>query len=287
VLYYSYVSPNFFQTLSIPIMQGRTFTDAEARAGAHLTVVSQATARKLWPNQDPIGKQVALDARGQYHDQLFPAGQSFEVVAVAPDLRSVWLNGLDAGYFYLPMPPDEYYESVLVRAEGDPNSLTAALGREIKAVDPNVIVYAETLDGLITNNPGFVFSRIGAILSSAIGLLGLLLASVGIYGMVSYAVVQRTHEVGVRMALGARAGDVLVMILRQSMKPVAIGMLLGMTAAAASSRLLSALLFGLSSLDPLAFVGVSAVLAAVALLASYIPARRATRVDPMVALRHE
>ena len=127
VLYYSYVSPNFFQTLSIPIIQGRTFTDAEARAPANVTIVSQASARKLWPKQDPIGKQVTLDARGQYHDQLFPSGQSFEVVGVAPDLRSVWLNGLDPGYFYLPMPPNEYYESVLVRAEGDPNSLTAAL----------------------------------------------------------------------------------------------------------------------------------------------------------------
>ena len=263
-------------------------TDGGDRRKAHDDVPAQDQTGLLRVSiEKRRGKPVTLDARGQYHDQLFPSGQSFEVVGVTPDLRSVWLNGLDPGYFYLPMPPNEYYESVLVRTEGDPNSLTAALGREIKAVDPNVIVYAETLDGLITNNPGFVFSRIGAILSSAIGLLGLLLASVGIYGMVSYAVVQRTHEVGVRMALGARAGDVLVMILRQSMKPVAIGMLLGMTAAAAASRLLSALLFGLSSLDPLAFVGVSAVLAAVALLASYIPARRATRVDPMVALRHE
>ena len=118
-------------------------------------------------------------------------------------------------------------------------------------------------------------------------MLGLLLASVGIYGTVSYAVVQRTHEVGLPMALEARAGDVLVMVLRQSMKPIATGMLLGMTAAAAASRLLSALLFSLSSLDPLTFVGVSAVLASVALLASYVPGRRATKVDPMVALRYE
>jgi ABC-type antimicrobial peptide transport system permease subunit len=174
-----------------------------------------------------------------------------------------------------------------IRAEGNPEALIAALGDQASKVDPNVIVFAETVDGLMTNNPPFVFSRIAAVVSVVIGLLGLVLASVGIYGMVSFVVVQRTHEVGVRMALGARRRDVLILLLRQSMKPVVVGMLLGITAAAATSRLLAALLFGLSSVDPLAFLGVSAALASVALLASYIPARRATRVDPMVALRYE
>ncbi|HEV2491618.1 MAG TPA: ABC transporter permease [Terriglobia bacterium] len=287
VLNYSYVSPNFFATLSIPIIEGRTFTADEARSRANVTVVSQATARKLWPGQDPIGKHVTLDARDQYHDELFPAGQSFEVIGVTPDLRSAWLNELDPGYFYIPMPPNQYYESILVRTENDPDSLTAALGQKIKAVDPNVIVYAETLDGLITNNPGFVFSRVGAILSSIIGLLGLLLASVGIYGMVSYVVVQRTREVGVRMALGAQRGDVLRLIVRGSMKPVVVGLIFGVPAAGAVSRLLSGLLFGVSSLDPIIYLGVSLFLASVAALAALMPARRATRVDPMVALRYE
>jgi predicted permease len=287
VLNYSYVSPNFFATLSIPIIKGRTFTDDEARSRANVTVISQATARTLWPGQDPIGKHVILDARDQYHDEPFPSGQSFQVIGVTPDLRSVWLNELDPGYFYMPMPPNAYYESILVRTESDPDSLTAALGQGIKTVDPNVIVYAETLDGLITNNPGFVFSRVGAILSSIIGILGLLLASVGIYGMVSYVVVQRSREVGVRMALGAQRGDVLRLIVRGSMKPVAIGLIVGVVAAGAASQLLSTLLFGVSSFDPIVYLGVSLFLASVAALAAWMPARRATKVDPMVALRYE
>jgi len=287
VRYYSYVSPGYFQTLGIPIVEGRTFSAAECRAGANLTIVSQAAARELWPHQDPIGKRVILDAMHQFHDEIWPSGQSFEVIGVTPDLRSIWLNQVDPGYFYLPLPPTQYYETVLVRSERDPTLLTAALGTEIRAVDPNLIAYAETLDGLITNNPGFVFSRIGAVLSTVVGLLGLLLALVGIYGMVSYAVVQRTHEIGVRTALGAKRIDVLVLIIRGSMKPVVIGLLVGAAAAAGAARLLAALLFGVSPFDPIVYLGVSLLLVSVAALAAWVPARQATKVDPMVALRHE
>jgi len=289
VLSYSYVSPNYFDLLGIPIVRGRTFTPEEARSGAPVTLVSEATARRLWPHQDPIGKLVTLDASEQFHasDEPFPSGQPLQVIGLTPNLSSNWLGKLDDGYFYLPMAPEQWYETLLIRTEDNPNTLIPALSDQANSVDPNVVVFAETIEGLMTNNPPFVFSRIAAVVSVVIGLLGLVLASVGIYGMVSFVVVQRTHEVGVRMALGARARDVLILLLRQSMKPVAVGMLFGVTAAAATSRLLSALLFGLSSVDPLAFLGVSAVLASVALLASYVPARRATKVDPMVALRYE
>jgi putative ABC transport system permease protein len=132
-----------------------------------------------------------------------------------------------------------------------------------------------------------VLSRIGAIGSAIIGVLGLLLAAVGIYGMVSFAVSQRTHEVGVRMALGARGGDVLCLVLREAMRPVVIGVVVGLAAAAGVSQILVAFLFGLSTLDPVTFVSVAVLLMAVALLAGYVPARRATKVDPMVALRYE
>jgi predicted permease len=286
--YYSYVSPNCFETLSIPIVRGRPFTEAEARASAPVTVISEATAAKLWPGLDPIGKRVTLDASKQYHgsDEPFPRGESFQVIGVSKDIRSAWLNEIDPGFFALPLPP-AHYGDVMVRAQNDPNGLMEAIGRGAKDVDPNVVVYAETLDGLMTMNSGFVISRVAAVFSTAIGLLGLLLAAVGIYGMVSYAVVQRTHEVGVRMALGAGRGDVLGLILRQSARPVAIGLLVGLVGSVAVSRLLSSLLFGISSLDPAAFGGVSLFLLAVALLACYVPARRATNVDPMVALRYE
>jgi len=288
-LYYSYVSPNYFETLTIPIIMGRTFTAEEARTSAAVTIVSEATARKLWPGQDAVGKRVAVDARRKYHDadEPFPSGQSFQVIGVSKDIRSASLTELDPGYFYMPMPSSHYYETLLVRAENDPNALMAALGNQVQAADPNVIVYAETLEGLMTNNPPFVISRIGAVLSSIIGMLGLGLASVGIFGMVSFAVVQRRHEVGVRMALGARAPDVLKLILRQSMKPVAVGIIAGIILSAAVARMLSFVLFGLNPLDPVAFVGVSLFLAAVAAAACYVPARRAAKVDPMVALRCE
>lgn len=286
--YYSYVTPNYFATLSIPIVRGRAFTEAEARAGAPVTVISEATAKAMWPGQDAIGKRVTLDASKQFHaaDEPFPSGRAVEVIGVSRDMRSAWLNEVDSGLFTLPLPPGRYGD-VMIRTATDPASLVTALGREAKAADPNVIVYAEPLDGLMTMNPGFVFSRVGAVFSTIVGLLGLLLAAVGVYGMVSYAVVQRTHEVGVRMALGARGTDVLRLILRQSVRPVAAGMLAGFVVSAAVSRLLSSLLFGISSLDPLAFAGVSLFLMSVALAACYVPARRATRLDPMVALRYE
>jgi predicted permease len=289
VLSYSYVSPNYFNSLDIPIVRGRSFTQEEARSGALVTLVSEATGRRLWPNQDPIGRLVAVDATEQFHssDEPFPSGQSFQVIGLTRNLSSNWLGKLDDGYFYFPMAPAQWYDTMLIRTDGNPNALIPLLGDQANDVDPNLVMFAATVDAMMTNNPPFVFSRIAAVVSVVIGLLGLVLASVGIYGMVSFAVVQRTHEVGVRLALGARRSDVLILLLRQSMKPVAVGMLLGITAAAATSRLLAALLFGLSSLDPLAFLGVSAVLASVALLASYIPARRATKVDPMVALRYE
>jgi ABC-type antimicrobial peptide transport system permease subunit len=185
------------------------------------------------------------------------------------------------------MPRDRFYESLVVRAESDPGALMESLGREVRAVDPSLVVYAETVSGLITNNPSFVLSRIGAIFSSVVGILGLLLAAVGIHGMVSHGVARRTREVGIRMALGAPRASVLGLVIREGLQPVAWGTGAGLLAAAGASRVLGSLLFGLNGLDPVAFAGGCALLSGVAVLASYLPARRATRVDPVVALRHD
>jgi len=169
----------------------------------------------------------------------------------------------------------------------DPKTVMAALRSELPMIDSNLEALVEDSRTAFSNQPAFVLSRIGAIGSTIIGVLALLMASVGIYGMVGFAVSQRTHEVGVRMALGACGGDVLGLVLRKTMRPVVIGLGTGIAGAAMVSHILSSMLFGLSTLDPLTYLGVSTFLAVVALLAGYVPARRATKVDPMVALRHE
>jgi ABC-type antimicrobial peptide transport system permease subunit len=159
------------------------------------------------------------------------------------------------------------------------------VNQQVQKLDPWLVVYAEPLDGLMTSTPNFVLSRLAAIFATLIGGLGLLLACVGIYGAVSYAVVRRTREMGIRMALGARRADVLRMVLTDSSRPVLAGLCIGVLLAAAASRVLRALLIGLSTLDPLSFAGISALFFLIALFAAYFPTRRATRIDPMVALR--
>lgn len=285
--YYRYAAPNYFDTLGIPIVEGRLFTPEEAEAKTPVAIVSEATARRLWPGRDPLGQRFLLDAIERFSGEVYPAALTVQLIGVAKDIRSVSLAQVDTSAVYLPKPPDQIGDSVLVRTEGEPGASMVEVAREIQTIDSNLVVYAQPLGNLLTGNPAFVFSRLAAIFSTGIGLLGLLLASVGIFGMVSYAVVQRTHEVGVRMALGAGKGDVVRLIIRQSLRPVGSGVAVGLAAAAAASRILSALLFGLNSLDTISFVGVPAFLLAVALLASYLPARRAAPVDPMVALRYE
>ncbi|MGH9431425.1 MAG: ADOP family duplicated permease [Terriglobia bacterium] len=288
-VYYKYVTPNYFQTLGIPIMRGRVFTRQQESAGIAVVVISQATASRFWPGEDPIGKQLTLDAKDEFHgrNEPFPNSLSCEVIGVAKDVRGAWLSEFDSSYIYLPTPLDRWSGPLMVRTQGNPQALMDSLATQVQKVDSNLVVYAESLEGLITQNPSFVFSRVGAILSTIIGLLGLLLASVGIFGMVSYAVVQRVHEIGVRMALGARKNDVLRLMVGDSMRPVTWGIGLGVAVALAASRVLTSLLFGLSPFDPVSYLAVSAFLLAVAALAAYIPALRATKVDPVVALRNE
>jgi putative ABC transport system permease protein len=174
-----------------------------------------------------------------------------------------------------------------MRTRGDPKTVVTAVRRELSAIDSNLEAVIEDSQTAFTNQTAFVVSRLGAIGSAIIGILGLLMASVGIYGTVGFAVTQRTHEIGVRMVLGARPRSVLGLVLAETMRPVAIGLAAGLAGAAMVSRALSSLLFDLSPLDPEVYLGVSVFLMGVALLAGYVPAHRATKVDPMVALRYE
>ena len=239
---------------------------------------------------NPIGRELALDGSKRFHakDELTPNGSSYQVIGIARDTRASLIDGMDVRKVYLPLPADRLDDRpMLVRTEGDPKLLVDGIGRLVRSLDSNMIIYSETLDGLLTTSPQFVTSRCAALFASIVGALGLMLASVGIYGTVSYAVVRRTREVGVRMALGAKKRDVVKLILVESTRPVLVGLAIGMVGAAGAAHLMRALLFGVNTLDAVSFVGVSGLFVLVAMLAAYVPAQRAARVDPMVALRYE
>ena len=288
---YSYVLPNYFETLGIPIVNGRSFTVQEADTQAPVVVISEATARRFWPGQDPIGKRLVIgsvDARPPFAGEQVPFSPGSEVIGVAGDVRSLFLSNVDDSYIYVPLSQSRQWTStLLVRTSGNTSALLPLLGRAVRRIDANFPAVAAPLDWMVSFDPYFVISRIGGILSSIVGTLGLFLACLGVYGMVGYSVVERTHEIGVRMALGAQQEQVLGLVLRESARPMLFGTVIGIVVSAAISRLLSAMLFGLNPMDAISFAGVSLLLIAVALFAGWLPARRAMRVDPMVALRYE
>jgi len=286
-LFYSYVSANYFKTLSIPLLSGHSFA-ADSLSPDPVAVLSESAANELWPGVNPIGRTLILDATHQFYggNELIPTGTPLHVVAVAADTAGITPGNPDSRKVYLPLPTDRIDNfPLLFRANANPRRLLALVNKQVQNLDPRLVVYAETLDGLMTSTRNFVLSRLAAIFAALIGGLGLLLACVGIYGAVSYAVVCRPREMGIRMALGAQKFDVLRIVLSESSRPVLIGLFVGVLLAAAASRVLTGLLYGMSALDPLSFAGVSALFFLIALLAAYFPARRATLVDPVVALR--
>jgi len=288
---YSYVLPNYFETLGIPIVRGRSFTPQEAEGEAPVAVVSEAMARHFWPGQDPIGKRMAIgSAHGQtpYPGETAPFFPESEVIGVAQDVRNLSLSKVDDSYFYLPLSQSsQLTRMILLRTKGNTSSLLALLGGAVRRVDASLPVVAAPLDWAVSLDPYFIVSRVGGILCSVVGALGLFLACLGVYGMVGYSVVERTHEIGIRMALGAQRQQVLGLVLRENARPMLFGTVIGIAVSAAVARLISAILFGLNPADAISFAGVSLLLIAVAMFAGWLPARRAMRVDPMVALRYE
>lgn len=286
-VFYTYVLPNYFQTLGIPLLSGRGFLDQH---GTQSAVVSESQAAQLWPGQNPIGHTLTLNTANQFHNksEMLPDKITYQVVGVVRDSRGVQLDGSDNAQVYLPLPTDRIDEHpMLVRTQSDPAALMGAIGGQISSVDPNLIAYTSTLDAMLRETAPFVVSRSAAAFASIVGIFGLLLASMGIYGTVSYMVVLRTREVGIRMALGASRGSVLRLILRQSTRPVVAGLAVGLVLAVGVSRLLHTLLYGLGAVDVVSFASVSILFLAIALLAAYVPSRGATRVDPVIALRYE
>jgi predicted permease len=279
------VTASYFDTFRIPILRGRAFTTQEVRDNVPVVIVSQGAAQRFWPGQSPIGKRLRIGVPAD--DKEFYTG-STTVVGVAKDTRSVRLAEIDPAYIYLPLAPASNSAQgvhLFVRTTGKPAALTGLVRREVRAVmhDLRFLTYAYEFALYFQRLP----AKAGAILSLVLGLLALVLASVGLYGVMSYAVSQRTHEIGIRMALGARRADVVRMVIGQGMKLVAVGLALGVTGAIPLARVLAFLLYGISPLDPLTFAGVSALLTLVALAATWVPATRASRLDPLGALHHE
>ncbi len=275
------VSPDYFRALSIPIRRGRAFRPEDREGSPKVVVVSETTARRLWPGLDPIGRRLAATTF------YFAEDQTAEVVGVAGDVlygRPGEPQGLD---LYFPsLQGGLKWATLFVKASGDPSAIAPAVRREIKALAPNMPVFdVVTMDRRVARS--FSRERFGAGLLGVLAGIALFLASVGIYGLVAETVSAQTREIGVRMALGARPGDILRGVLQRGMRLAGLGVAVGLAAAFALSQLLSSLLFGVGSSDLATYAAVSFVLLLAAAAACWLPARRATRIDPTLALRQE
>jgi putative ABC transport system permease protein len=282
------VTPNVHRVLAMRVRRGRDFTDSDANRD--VAVVNETMARRVWPGEDPIGRRFRLWSPGTAADPDDPERRWLTVIGVTSDAQ---LFGIDPGSAEAPAAAfapyahgEAFSTGLTVRASGDPAALASAVRSAIRASDPGLpIALVRTLDE-VHRLAFWQFGLYGWIFG-AIGVVGLLLASVGVYGMLSYSVSQRTQELGVRLALGADRGHVLRLIVGQGLGLAGIGVAAGLGLAALGTPLARSLLYNVSPFDPLSFTVVSAFLIGVALLASYVPARRATRVDPLVALRDE
>ena len=267
------VGPKFFETMGIPLERGREFTVRDKATSPSAVIINEAMAERFWPGQEPIGR----------HFQI--VDQKVEIVGVVKTGKYRTLGEDAQSFMYLPIGYGSR-ATLVVRAGGDPHGLLPALRHEVQALDPNVVPFdLETMKEYMAL-PLFP-ARTTGLLLGAFGFLALVLAVAGLYGVMSYGVSQRTHEIGVRMALGAAERDVLKLVVGQGMRLTFIGVAFGLLGAFALTRVLASLLYGIRPTDPLTFAVVPSLLTMVTMLASYIPARRATRVDPMVALRYE
>jgi putative ABC transport system permease protein len=285
----SVISPDYFKTMGIPLLAGRDFTENDADEGRGVVIVSDATARRFWPGRNPIGSQVwPIFPKAQNFYDIQSENRPLAIVGVVGDLRQDGTTapaGLPQIYVpYLQNP--SAIMSLLVRTGRDPLPWASTVRSQVWSVDKDQPVWnIRTMEDVVAEN----FSRSSSIagLLDVFATVALILAAIGIYGVISYSVGQRTHEIGIRMALGAQPRALLGLVMREGLGLVAVGVAVGLVGALGAARLLSNLLYGITSSDPHTYAGVALVLAAVALLACYIPARRATKVDPMVALRHE
>ena len=272
------VSPDYFGTLRIPLVRGRLFTDADAAATPRVALINETMARRIFPGQDPLGQRLRMGVDGQVVR---------EIVGVVGDVRHYGLDQPVTMQMYEPCAQRPWSAmTLLLRVAARPDTLAPAARRAVLAIDPGQPVSeVRTLQAIVDLSTAQ--RRFTLVLLALFALVALLLASVGLYGVVAYSVTQRTHEIGVRMALGAQRGEILALVLWQGMGMTLWGVLAGLVGATALARVMSGLLFGVSARDPLTFAATVVILTCVALGATYVPARRATRVEPTSALRYE
>jgi putative ABC transport system permease protein len=279
---YRVVSPDFFQTLGIPLIRGRLLTDSDRVDGTRAVVISEAVAKRFWPNEDALGKHIYL---GAPDNRLFPDA---EIVGIVRDVAQLSLDsgGGETVYGTHRMMPFWSTFTFAVRTAVDPASITSAIRGQLQKLDPAVPLFAvRTIDEVLAQSRAP--ARSSMLLVGLFAALALLLAVIGVFGVLSYSVTQRTTELGIRIALGATARSLKLLVLGRGMTPVAAGVAIGVVGALALTRFMETLLFGVTPTDPITFILVSVLLATTAGVASYIPARRATRVDPMRVLRQE
>jgi len=286
------VSPHYFRVFKIPLLRGRAFTETDTGASSRVVIINDAMAKKYWPKEDAIGQMIVI-GKGLGPQFEEPARQ---VVGIVGNVRENGLGNAGVGVMYVPQSQmteglTALANSVLplswcVRTAGDPSSLRVAIERELHGVDGQMPISRERLmtDVLSAASARQSFNM---VLLSIFAGVALMLAAIGIYGLMSYSVDQRTQEIGIRMALGADAGRMLRVVLREGMTLALLGVALGLLLAYGLTRLLASLLFGVKASDPLAFAAVAGILTMVALVSTYIPARRATGIDPAIALRYE
>jgi putative ABC transport system permease protein len=270
------VSDDYFRAMGVRLLKGRAFTEQDTRQSGNVVVVAEEFARRFLPDEDALGQR------------LDPSDWNAEIVGVVADARHKNPNHPLEPAYYVPLSQSKGFRpvSLVVRATGDPSQLAPAIRRAVWAEDKDLpleeIATMERITADALSDSRFISVTLGGF-----ALIALLLGATGIYGVTSYSVAERTREIGVRIALGAQAGDALRLVLTQGMKMASVGVASGLIAALGLTRLMKSLLFGVSATDPLTYAGIAVLLTGVALLACYIPARRATKVDPMIALRCE
>src|SRR5580700_7344219 len=278
---YNTVSTDYFQTMGIPLLRGRVFTEADDENTQYVAIVSEAMAKQYWAEKDPMGRQFKMSTD--------PA-HSLVVIGVAKDIRFNGLTGPFSPMFYAPFLQHQAANSLQtlqLRTAGTPEMMIPETEHVIESLAPQLPIFdVQTMSQALNTLNGLLFYKIGAVLAALLGMLGLILAIVGVYGVVSYAATQKTHEIGVRMALGAQPADILKMVFREGLLIVGVGLLVGIGGALAAGQVVGSFLT-VSPRDPVTYAIVTAILLIVALSACFIPARRAMRVDPMVALRYE